>query len=59
MNTITINLPIKIERDSANGVFVATSPVVPGMIVAAKVPADLSHKISNRLSEMAEPKVPA
>lgn len=59
MNTITINLPIRIERDKANGVFVATSPVVPGLIVCAKLSSDLSHKISAKLAEMAEPKVPA
>lgn len=54
--TIAVMLPIDIQRDRANGVFVATSPVVPGLIVCAKISSDLSHKITLKLAEMAEPK---
>jgi len=56
MNTITVSLPIKIERDRANGVWVATSPVVPGLIAVAAKEPDLSHKISLKLAEMADAK---
>ena len=54
VNTITVNLPVKIEHQG--DAFVATCPLIEGLVVRSVLSMELSRKISDALAALANAK---